>query len=182
MAWTVTSSETSTPEERSRRSARRQEVPDEGPARLDALDKRLLDEFQHDFPVCPRPYAAIAERLGCDEAAVIERLEWLQRHGYVSRVGPVFSPNRLGASTLAAMAVPRSRLKSVASLVSSYPEVNHNYEREHTFNLWFVVTAEDKHAVADVLADVRRRTGLAVMDLPLVQAFHIDLGFPLWRT
>jgi DNA-binding Lrp family transcriptional regulator len=151
-------------------------------ARLSELDKRLLDEFQHDFPVCSRPYEAIARRLGCDEASVIARLERLQRLGCVSRIGPVFAPQRLGASTLAAMAVPRDRLAGVAELVSSYKEVNHNYEREHEFNLWFVVTAKDEQAVADVLDDVRRRTRLAVMDLPLMDAFHIDLGFPLWQT
>lgn len=149
---------------------------------LSALDKRLLDEFQHDLPICSRPYAAIARRLGCDEATVIERLETFQRQGYVSRVGPVFEPNHLGASTLAAMAVPSDRLESVARLVSAYPEVNHNYEREHAFNLWFVVTAKNEPAVAGVLADIERRTGIAVMDLPLLEAFHIDLGFPLWQT
>jgi len=66
--------------------------------------------------------------------------------------------------------------------VSSYAQVNHNYEREHAFNLWFVVTSEDEQAIADVLDGIRRRTGIAVMELPLVEAFHIDLGFPLWQT
>ena len=146
------------------------------------LDRRLLDEFQRDFPVCARPFEAIAKRLGCSETTVLERLERLERRGYVSRIGPVFRPNCLGASTLAAMAVPTERLQQVANLVSSYSEVNHNYEREHEFNLWFVVTASDEQAVADVLADVRRRTGLAVMDLPLTEEFHIDLGFRLWQT
>ena len=149
---------------------------------LAELDKRLLDEFQRDLPVCERPYAAIARRLGCDEDTVIERLTRLQRHGYVSRVGPVFRPNRVGASTLAAMSVPRERLEAVARLVSGYREVNHNYEREHDFNLWFVVTASDDRMVSAVLADIRRRTGIAVMNLPLLEAFHIDLGFPLWQT
>jgi DNA-binding Lrp family transcriptional regulator len=151
-------------------------------AELSQLDKRLLDDFQRDFPVCARPYAAMGKRLGCDEATVLERLEWLQQRGYVSRIGPVFRPNRLGASTLAAMAVPAERLQEVAKLVSSYSEVNHNYEREHAFNLWFVVTARDQAAVNQVLAQVRRRTGLAVMDLPLSDEFHIDLGFSLWQT
>lgn len=151
-------------------------------ADLTQLDRRLLDDFQRDFPVCARPYAAMAKRLGCDEATVLERLERLQGRGYVSRIGPVFRPNRLGASTLAAMAVPAGRLQEVARLVSSYSEVNHNYEREHEFNLWFVVTARDQRAVAQVLNQVRRRTGLAVMDLPLTDEFHIDLGFPLWQT
>jgi len=149
---------------------------------LAELDKRLLDEFQRDLPVCERPYAEIARRLGCSEDTVIERLSRLRRHGYVSRIGPVFRPNCVGASTLAAMAVPEERLEAIALLVSDYPEVNHNYEREHHFNLWFVVTARDAQAVSVVLADIHRRTRIAVMNLPLVEAFHIDLGFPLWQT
>jgi DNA-binding Lrp family transcriptional regulator len=151
-------------------------------AALTALDRRLLDDFQRDFPVCARPYEAMARRLDCDEATVIERLERLEAKGYVSRIGPVFRPNCLGASTLAAMAVPVERLPGVADLVSGYSEVNHNYEREHAFNLWFVVTASDERAVSEVLADVQRRTGIAVMDLPLTEEFHIDLGFRLWQS
>lgn len=149
---------------------------------LAELDKRLLDEFQRNLPLCERPYAAIAHRLGCDENTVIKRLTRLQRHGYVSRVGPVFRPNRVGASTLAAMSVPEDRIEAVARLVNAYAEVNHNYEREHHFNLWFVVTARDDQAVSSVLADISRRTGIDIVDLPLVEAFHIDLGFPLWKT
>jgi DNA-binding Lrp family transcriptional regulator len=149
---------------------------------LDTLDKRLLDDFQQDFPVCPRPYAAMAERVGSDEETVIARLANLEERGCLSRVGPVFRPGALGASTLAAMAVPADRLQAVADMVSAYVEVNHNYEREHEFNLWFVVTASDEQAVAAVLEDVGRRTGLAVMDLPLLEEFHIDLGFPLWQS
>jgi siroheme decarboxylase len=150
------------------------------PMELSELDRRLLDEFQHDFPLCARPYEAIGRRLGCDEATVLERLAFLEDRGFVSRIGPVLRANTLGASTLAAMAVPEERLQGIAELVSSYPQVNHNYEREHEFNLWFVITARDRSAVADVLDDLRRRTGLEVMDLPMTEAFHIDLGFPLW--
>ena len=152
------------------------------PGPLDALDRRLLEEFQRDFPVCERPYAEMARRIGSDEDTVISRLRRLEENGVLSRVGPVFRPGMLGASTLAAMAVPSDRLEAVAETVSGYLEVNHNYERDHEFNLWFVVTAKDSAAVAAVLDDVRRRTGLEVMDLPMLEEFHIDLGFPLWRT
>ena len=149
---------------------------------LDTLDKRLLDDFQQDFPVCSRPFAAMAERVGSDEETVIARLANLEERGCLSRVGPVFRPGALGASTLAAMAVPADRLQAVADMVSAYVEVNHNYEREHEFNLWFVVTARDEQAVAGVLEDIRRRSDLPVMDLPMLEEFHIDLGFPLWQT
>jgi DNA-binding Lrp family transcriptional regulator len=144
-----------------------------------ALERDLLDDFQKDFPLEPRPYRAIAARLGCDEDTVLDLLERMSEAGLVSRVGPVFAPHRAGASTLAAIAVPQARLDAVAALVSGYDEVNHNYEREHRFNLWFVVCAPDAARVAAVLDEIAARTGLPVMDLPLEQAFHIDLGFPL---
>ena len=148
---------------------------------LDALDRRLLDEHQRDFPVCETPFAEIARGLGCEADEVLRRLAALCRHGVVSRVGPVFAPGRIGASTLAAMAVPPARLESVAACVNRYRAVNHNYEREHAINLWFVLAAPDADELDGVLTDIRRRTGLEVLDLRLERAYHIDLGFPLWR-
>ena len=146
---------------------------------LSKLDKSLLDGFQRDFPLCPQPYAEIADRLGVDEADVIAAFARLQDAGLVSRIGAVVRPHRAGWSTLAAIAVPAERLDEVAALVSSYPEVNHNYEREHPVNLWFVVTGPDQDAVARVLDEIARRSGLEVLDLPLEEAFCLDLGFPL---
>lgn len=150
-----------------------------GEAPLGELERRLIDAFQRDMPLVPHPYAAVADSLGCTEAAVLDALGGLIADGAVSRVGPVFAPNRAGASTLAALAVPAERLDEVAALVNGYPEVNHNYEREHRYSLWFVVTAADRARIDEVLADIERRTGLAALDLPLVEAYHIDLGFPV---
>ncbi len=146
---------------------------------LDSIDRRLLSEFQRDLPLEPRPYAAMADRLGIGEAEVIARLARLSGQGVVSRVGPVFAANRAGCSTLAAMAVPPERLEEVACLINAYPQVNHNYERSHHFNLWFVVAAPRRDEVDAVLDDIRDRTGIEVLDLPLVADYHIDLGFDL---
>ena len=153
---------------------------DDAGSGLDAVDRRLLDEFQRDLPVCERPFAVIGERLGCSETQVIERLRTLQQRGFISRVGAVIAPRRVGASLLAAMSVPPARLREVAELVSSHAEVNHNYAREHAYNLWFVVVAPDAARLREVLEDISRRTGLAVMELPLEKPYHIDLGFRLW--
>lgn len=149
---------------------------------LSDLEMDLLDGFQREFPLQPRPYAALAERLGCDEATVLRCLGEFVDRGLVSRVGPVFAPHRAGASTLAAMAVPSGRVDEVAALVSSFDEVNHNYERQHRLNLWFVVAAPGAARVRAVLDEIAARTGLEVLDLPLQEAFHIDLGFPLKWT
>ncbi len=146
---------------------------------LTPAEMKLLDGFQRDFPLEPRPFRAIAETVGMDEQDVIRSYARLKAAGALSRIGAVVAPHAAGHSTLAALAVPPTRLDEVAAFVSAQPEVNHNYEREHRLNLWFVVAAADARAVAEVLKRIEAGTGLAVFDLPLVRAHHIDLGFPL---
>ena len=80
-----------------------------------SLDLRLLNEFQQNFPICPAPFAVLAGRLGVAESAVLGMLERLRREGRISRVGAVFAPKRIGASTLAAMAVPPEKLDAVGA-------------------------------------------------------------------
>ena len=150
------------------------------PAQLSALEKCLLNEYQRNFPLCASPFAVIADQQGVTEEEVIETLGSLQQRGLISRIGPVFAPQRAGASTLAALSVPDEELQRVADIVSDFEEVNHNYEREHSFNLWFVVTANDEAHVQRVLDAIEEQTGLAVLNLPLERSFYIDLGFPLW--
>jgi len=146
---------------------------------LTELDRRLLNDFQQDFPLSPTPYADMARILGVTEADVLARLEALTSAGTVSRVGAVVRPNTVGVSTLAAMAVPPSILDSVATIVSGYTEVNHNYEREHRLNLWFVAAAPDAARLQAVLDEIAARTGHEVLSFPLVEDYHIDLGFDL---
>jgi DNA-binding Lrp family transcriptional regulator len=97
----------------------------------------------------------------------------------ISRIGAVVKPHTLGASTLAAMRVPAERLEEIAAIVSSEPLVSHNYERTNEHNLWFVVTGPHFSAVAATIESIEERTGLAVLDLPLRHAYHLDLGFSL---
>lgn len=144
-----------------------------------AFDRRLLNDFQHEFPLTPTPYADMARELGVTEDEVIARLRELKQAGTISRVGAVVRPNTIGVSTLAAMAVPPEELESVAALVNGYAEVNHNYEREHRLNLWFVATAPDAARLQAVLDDIAARTRYEVLSFPLVEDYHIDLGFDL---
>ena len=147
---------------------------------LNDLEKRLLDRYQKGLPLTPTPFRDMAVELGTSEALVLQILQRLQRNGVISRVGPVFRPKRIGASTLAAMAVPAADLERIAAIINDFREVNHNYEREDHYNLWFVVTAPSQERLQAVLREMERATGLPVLDLPLERQFHIDLGFPLW--
>jgi DNA-binding Lrp family transcriptional regulator len=147
---------------------------------LNDLEKRLLNEYQKGLPLSPTPFAEIAEQLGTSEALVLQILSRLQERGVISRVGPVFRPKRIGVSTLAALSVPEHELERVAGIINRQPEVNHNYEREHRFNLWFVVTAPGPEQLMAVLSKIEQESGYTVLNLPLEKQYHIDLGFPLW--
>lgn len=149
---------------------------------LSQLERRLLDEYQHGLPLEPHPFERIAERLGVSERDVVVALNRLHEAGMISRVGPVFRPNRVGVSTLAALAVPPESLAQVADIVSDFDEVNHNYEREHHYNLWFVVTARGPEHLDQVLDMIEQRTGLVPLDLPMREDYFIDLGFRLQWT
>ncbi len=144
---------------------------------LTSLETKLVNGWQKGFPLIPRPYAQIAEKMGITEKDVIAMLASLKERGILTRVGAIVRPNTVGASSLVAMAVAPERLDEVAQIICAEPQVNHNYERENKLNLWFVVTASNNTELDEVLYRIEQKTGCATVKLPLEKAYHIDLGF-----
>ena len=149
---------------------------------MDLLTQQLLDRFQHGLPVCAQPYQAMAEALDCSEEQVLERLRSLAATGALSRVGPVMEHSKAGASSLVALAVPPAQIEQIATYINHLPEVNHNYEREHRYNLWFVLTGPSRSHLDAVLQNIQHDTGLEPLDLPMLKSYRIDLGFPLFAN
>jgi DNA-binding Lrp family transcriptional regulator len=146
---------------------------------MEPMTQHLLNDYQRGFPLSPRPFALIARRLNTETDVVLDKLRLLQTNGVVSRVGPVFKANTVGSSTLATMSVPEKQIASTAAIINAFPQVNHNYEREHRYNLWFVVTAIDQTELQNTLKRIQQDTGHEVLSLPMVKDYHIDLGFSM---
>ncbi len=147
--------------------------------RLQPRERALLNRYQRDLPLSREPFREMGERCGFTEAELLDLLARWRESRVLSRVGAVLEHRSVGASTLAALSVPQERLDEVAACVSAHPEVNHNYEREHDYNLWFVVTAEDRGRVDAVLAEIEARTGLTPLDLPMERSYCVDTAFAL---
>jgi DNA-binding Lrp family transcriptional regulator len=146
---------------------------------LDAVDAALIDGYQSGVPVVERPFRRIGADLGVAERAALARVERLRERGVFRRFGAVLNPPVIGSSTLAAVRAPADRFDEVAAVVNGYRQVNHNYRRDHEWNMWFVVTAGSRERRDDVLSGVEERTGLAVLSLPMRTDYYIDLEFPV---
>jgi DNA-binding Lrp family transcriptional regulator len=143
---------------------------------MDALDRQIVNTLQGGLPIAPRPYAMVAAHLGIAETDLIARLDRLMTEGLLSRFGPLYDAERLGgAVTLAAMAVPEARFEAIAEIVNAFPEVAHNYARDHRLNMWFVVASDDPARIAEVLDAIARATGLQVINLPKLEEYFLEL-------
>ncbi|WP_411967162.1 Lrp/AsnC family transcriptional regulator [Haloferax sp. YSSS75] len=146
---------------------------------LDDIDATLIDEYQSGFPVDARPFRIVGERLGIDEDEALERVRRLREKGIFRRFGAVLNPPVIGSSTLAAVSAPDDRFEEIAEIINGYQQVNHNYRREHEWNMWFVVTAGSRETRDRILSEIEERTGCAVLNLPMLTDYYIDLEFPV---
>ncbi len=146
-----------------------------------ALDAALLSELQERFPLSVTPFRELAQRLGTDEAAVLDRVVALHESGILRHVTPIFEPAALGyASSLVAMRVPEERLAAAVEAVNAHPGVSHNYRREHAFNLWFTIAVPPG---LDLRAHIDRLHALAsaasTRPLPTLRRFKIGVSLDL---
>lgn len=147
---------------------------------MDDVDRSILNRLQRDFPVSERPFLEAARELGLDEEELIRRIEALLGQGVLSRFGPLYQAERLGgAYTLATMQVPAQDYERVTALVNAHPEVAHNYQREHAFNMWFVVAAASRASVTRTLSSIERDSGCPVLELRKLREYFVDLELPV---
>ncbi|MCE8021821.1 AsnC family transcriptional regulator [Halomonas sp. MCCC 1A11036] len=150
------------------------------PAELDAVDRGIVNRLQNGLPLVESPYAAVAAELSLSEGELLYRLERLLEAGVLSRFGPMYHAERLGGGlTLAALEVPEADFERITALVNAFPEVAHNYRREHRLNMWFVLATETPERIGEVIAAIEAATGLAVFNMPKQEEFHVRLHLPV---
>jgi len=143
---------------------------------MDDIDRRIINSLQEGFPISEKPYAEVAERLGLSEDDLLSRLTQLLAQGLLSRFGPLYHAERLGGGlTLAAIQVPTPEFERVANIVNSFPEVAHNYARDHYFNMWFVLATEKVETIQEIIDDIETQTQLTVYNMPKQAEYYLGL-------
>lgn len=147
---------------------------------LDLTDRRIINRLQDGMPVCDQPFLAVAQELGITEQQLLDRLEAMLDNKVLSRFGPMFHAERLGGGlALAAMRVPEEEFDDIAEQVNGLAEVAHNYQRNHEFNMWFVIATEQKDDVEQVAARIASITGYPVYNMPKIEEYYVGLRFPV---
>lgn len=147
---------------------------------MDTIDKQLLDIIQTGFPLEPRPYAVLGEKLGLTEAEALARVRALRGRGIIRRLGANFQSSKLGfRSTLCAAKVPEDKLEAFIAEVNSHTGTTHNYLRAHDYNVWFTYIAPSAEAIDEALATITARTGVAVLNLPATRLYKIRVDFAM---
>lgn len=144
---------------------------------LSSLQQQIINDFQRDFPLCSAPFKVLAQQYNVDENDILQAVSDLQNKGILSRLGPVFDHKKAGASTLVAANVPENQLEKIAGIINQFEQVNHNYAREHDYNLWFVVTDKDMITLNKTLKTIEEKIGFPLLVLPMEASYHIDLSF-----
>lgn len=145
---------------------------------MNDLDRALINRLQDGLPLVDRPFAAVGAELGLDEDAVVARVRAMVEGGLLTRFGPMYHAERMGGGlTLAALKVPAEDFERVAGIVNAFPEVAHNYARDHDLNMWFVLATETPERVAGAIAEIEAATGLEVFNFPKQAEYYLDLRF-----
>ena len=147
---------------------------------MDGTDKRLLDIIQTDFPLAPRPYALLGERLGISEQDAFDRVRELKERNIIRRLGANFQSAKLGfRSTLCAAKVPPENMDAFVAEVNALPGVTHNYLRKHAYNIWFTCIGPSGDAVHAALDGITQRTGIPILNLPATKLYKIRVDFQM---
>ncbi len=141
---------------------------------LNSTDRSLINSLQDGLPLSQHPFAQLGDVLGIGEAEVIARVKHLRDIGAITRFGPFYDAEAMGGNfCLCAMEVPQDRFEQVMTLVNAYPEVAHNYEREHRLNMWFVVASDTPQGTKAVIRKIEKETGLTVLPFPKLKEFFV---------
>ena len=145
---------------------------------MDELDRRVINRLQGGFPVCERPFQEAAEKLDTTESELITRIRCMLDDGLLTRFGPLYhAENMGGALSLCAMKVPAENFDEVVEQVNAFPEVAHNYKRDHEMNMWFVLATETPEQLDECLHKIEKTTGIPVFNLPKQEEFYVGLHF-----
>jgi len=143
------------------------------------MKAELLSIIQKRFPLVPKPFAVIAEELESDEETIIKLISEEKKNKIIRQISPIFDTKRLGySSSLVSFKVRREDIDNAVEVINAHPGVSHNYEREHTFNIWFTlaVAPDSKLGLKKTIEILAKEANvMEYIMLPTLKLFKISV-------
>lgn len=147
---------------------------------MDKFDRQILDILQKDYPLAVNPYAVIAEEVGITEQEIINRISKLKDNGIIRRIGAVIDAKNMGFySTLCASIVKDDRIDEVAKIINERTEVTHNYKRNHEYNLWFTITANNYEKAMNIIEELEKEARIKIYSMPAKRLYKIKVALEM---
>ena len=137
----------------------------------------ILSIIQKSFPLVQKPFLDIASKFGISEDEVLKILQEEKANKIIRQTSAIFDTKRLGyESSLVAFEVAKEDIDDAVKVINSHPGVSHNYERNHSFNIWFTLAVQPNskfglNKTVEILAKLTKAK--AFIALPTLKMFKI---------
>jgi siroheme decarboxylase len=147
------------------------------------LEKKVRDQIlyriQKNFPLQKRPFEQIAKELNITENEVIEVLQQEKENKIIRQTSAIFDTKKLGyTSSLVAFEIAAEDIDEAVIILNSHPGISHNYERNHTYNIWFTlaIAPNSKSNLEETIAILAKLTNAKdYIILPTLKLFKISV-------
>jgi len=147
---------------------------------MDAIDRRLLNLLQEDFPLSPSPYRDLAARLGVSEEQVLDRINKLKDAGVIRRIGGIINSRALGYySTLCALHIEERELERLALYLDNITAITHNYLRDYYYNVWFTLTMASEKELQAMISRIEKEFKVEILQMPAIKTYKVKVSFEL---
>jgi DNA-binding Lrp family transcriptional regulator len=132
---------------------------------LTDAEKAVVHALSGDLPLCPRPFAEIAARVGISEEEVLAMVRGFTERGLIRRFGAVLVHQRSGfkANAMLVWRFEGPRVAEAGARFAELPYVTHCYQRDVApgwpYNLYTMIHAGSRGELLEMAGEMARVSG-----------------------
>lgn len=150
------------------------------------LKNQILLRIQKNFPLVDKPFLSIANELNTTEQEVIKLLNEAKNEKIIRQTSAIFDTKKLGyTSSLVAFEVALENMDDAIAILNAHPGISHNYERNHSFNIWFTIAVapDSKLGLEKTIEILAKKTKAKNhIILPTLKLFKISVKLDTTNT
>lgn len=132
---------------------------------LSELDRAIIGLISEDIPLVERPFRELASRLGIEEEELLSRLRYYKRSGLMRKFSSAINHRKIGFryNAMVVWNIPDRSIKKAASIMVSFPEVSHCYQRKKVrnwnYNLYSMIHGKTRKECLEIVSRISEKIG-----------------------